>query len=482
MVSDSTLGDTQPLPAGESASLAGLPRVGDVIEGKYEILEILGAGGMGVVVAARHNRLDERVAIKFLKPKAEGALEAQERFLREARACAKIKSEHVVRVMDCSVLPSGAPYILMEHLEGTDLAQHPRPIAVEDVVDWVLQACEAIAEAHALGFVHRDLKPSNLFLTRRGDGSACVKVLDFGISKVMPDVSGADPSLTDTQTVFGSPAYMSPEQVRSAKRADARSDVWALGVILYELLTGELPFRGETSSGTLAAIIADTPHSPGSLRREVSAELGGVILHCLEKDPNARFQNLGELARALRPHGSAAAAQSVERIQRLGVPRAPTSNPSGLSSQRTPAPSRASVPTVVHGVATIDPVETGSRAARRSRAPLAAVAVVAVVAVAGLVGAWALRSPAGPSALPSASGEATTAAVPSSPSAAASPAPLVASASAVASSSPPPSPSASAPPGASAGVLGRRPHPGRPVVRPPAPSSAPPPAYDPDRR
>lgn len=479
MVSDSTLGDTQPLPAGESASLAGLPRVGDVVEGKYEILEILGAGGMGVVVAARHNRLDERVAIKFLKPRAEGAIEAQERFLREARACAKIKSEHVVRVMDCSVLPSGAPYILMEHLEGTDLAQHPRPIAVEDVVDWVLQACEAVAEAHALGFVHRDLKPSNLFLTRRGDGSACVKVLDFGISKVMPEVSGTDPSLTDTQSVFGSPAYMSPEQVRSAKRADPRSDIWALGVILYELLTGELPFRGETSSGTLAAIVADTPHPPGSLRRDVSAELGAAILHCLEKDPSARFQNLGELARALAPHGGASAAQSLERIQKLGVPRAASSSPSGLSSQRTPAPSRAGVATVVNGAATIDPVETRSPSARRSRAPLAALGVV-VVALIGAGAVWALRSPAAPSSpVAGSSGGRVVTDAPATASASSA----GAAASAVVSAPPAISlATSSASPTASVVVQGRRPAvPRPPATRPPGPAGGTP-TYDPDRR
>src|SRR5690606_21773595 len=195
---------------------------GTVLAGKFCIEQVLGQGGMGVVVAARHLQLDERVALKFLLPEALSNAEAVARFAREARAAVKIKSEHVARVTDVGTLETGSPYMVMEYLRGTDLGdlvhtQGPLPIA--DAVEYLLQACEAVAEAHALGIVHRVLKPSNLFLTRRADGSPSIKVLDFGISKV---TTGADSqmNMTRTATVMGSPLYMSPEQMASARDVD----------------------------------------------------------------------------------------------------------------------------------------------------------------------------------------------------------------------------------------------------------------------
>ena len=228
---------------------ASLPPVspGDVLAGKYRVERVIGAGGMGVVVQATHLELDERVAMKFLLPHAIENAEAATRFVREARAAVKIKSEHVARVTDVGRLENGAPYIVMEFLQGSDLAAvlQNGPLSIEDAVDFVLQASDAMAEAHAANIVHRDLKPSNLFMSLRSDGTPLIKVLDFGISKVnVPDTS--DAGLTRTTAIMGSPFYMSPEQMRSSKDVDHRTDIWALGVILYELLTGTQPFNGET--------------------------------------------------------------------------------------------------------------------------------------------------------------------------------------------------------------------------------------------
>ncbi|MDB4996534.1 MAG: serine/threonine protein kinase, partial [Myxococcaceae bacterium] len=325
--------------AGEPSPFEGVLGIGDVIAGKYVVEKVLGAGGMGIVVGARHMKLDEQVAIKCLLPSVANDKESVERFMREARASVKIKNEHVVRVMDVGLLDTGSPYMLMEHLEGNDLGHHLREegrLPIADAVDYVLQACEAIAEAHALGIVHRDLKPSNLFLMRRSDGTPCIKVLDFGISKALSVTeTPQDPGLTDTQSVFGSPTYMSPEQVRSAKRVDHRTDIWALGVILHELITGTSPFVGESVPGLLASIVADPPTRARSTRAEVPEGLELVIMGCLEKDVNRRTQTIADLARALFPYTDSGSASSVQRIERLSIPRAPGSRPS-VHSVRPP--------------------------------------------------------------------------------------------------------------------------------------------------
>jgi len=181
--------------------------VGEILAGKYRIDRVLGAGGMGVVVAAHHLQLDERVAIKFLLPEMLAQQDAVMRFSREARAAVKIKSEHVARVTDVGTLETGAPYMVMEYLEGIDLAELVRrgPLPITQAVDFVLQACEAIAEAHALGIVHRDLKPANLFLATLPGGVQSVKVLDFGISKLTGlSASGGQDSATRTKALMGS--------------------------------------------------------------------------------------------------------------------------------------------------------------------------------------------------------------------------------------------------------------------------------------
>ena len=298
------------------------PLAGTVLAGKYQVERVLGRGGMGVVVAARHLQLGQRVALKFLLAEAVAIPEAVERFLREARAVVQIQSEHVARVSDVGTLDSGAPYIVMEYLDGADLAAVLRArgsLSQSAAVDYVLQACQAIAEAHALGIVHRDLKPANLFLTRRADGSPLVKVLDFGIAKATQlDPNAAEAaSMTRTSAVMGSPLYLSPEQIRSSRRVDARTDVWALGVVLHELLTGSTIYEATSTSELLAMIVADPPRPLRSILPTAPPELEAVILRCLEKEPACRFATVAEFAAALQHFGSADARVSAARIARI---------------------------------------------------------------------------------------------------------------------------------------------------------------------
>jgi hypothetical protein len=293
---------------------------GQILAGKFRIERVLGQGGMGVVVAATHIQLDERVALKFLLPEALGNPEAVARFAREARAAVKIKSEHVARVSDVGTLESGSPYMVMEYLDGQDLAEWVRrsgAMRISDAVEFVLQACEAIAEAHALGIVHRDLKPANLFVTRRVDGSPCIKVLDFGISKLTVPGSTSDMGMTRTSTVMGSPLYMSPEQMSSTRNVDQRTDIWALGIILYEVLTGRVPFEAETMPQLCGMILQDPPRPLRELRPDAPDGLAWVVLRCLEKNRDTRFSSVAELAVALAPFGSAGAQRSAERISRV---------------------------------------------------------------------------------------------------------------------------------------------------------------------
>jgi len=274
---------------------------GDVIAGKYRVDRLLGVGGMGAVVAAHHLQLDDQVAIKFLLPRPGDKAEAIERFVREARAAVKIKSPHVARVTDVGTLDSGMPYMVMEYLDGCDLSQwieqHGR-VPIDQACELALQACVAIAEAHALGIVHRDLKPANLFVTRRGDGTLHLKVLDFGISKLVQ--SDAAPSLTRTSAVMGSPLYMSPEQLQSSRDVDQRTDIWALGVILYELVTGgSMPFPPGALTEVVLRIVSKPPTPLRDKCAHAPLALEEVIFKCLEKDPAKRYRDVAELAWAL---------------------------------------------------------------------------------------------------------------------------------------------------------------------------------------
>jgi eukaryotic-like serine/threonine-protein kinase len=277
---------------------------GDVLLGKYRIERMLGRGGMGFVVLATHLGLDQKVAIKMLLPSSRAKPEVISRFEREARAAAKLRNEHVVRVMDVGVLEDGAPYIVMEHLVGHDLAEiisERGALPIAESADVLLQACEAIAEAHARGLVHRDLKPSNLFVVTRIDGTRVVKLLDFGITKEERKASGDALTLTGTETVIGSPRFMAPEQLKSARDADARSDIWSLGVILYQMLSGSFPFDATTATGLAAQIASEPPEPLRGARSDLPDTLVEVVDRCLQKDRALRYQAVLELARALAP-------------------------------------------------------------------------------------------------------------------------------------------------------------------------------------
>jgi serine/threonine-protein kinase len=334
-----------------------IPVAGEVLAGKYRIDRELGRGGMGVVLAAHHLHLDEAVAIKFLLPELSQDANLVARFLREGRASIKIRSEHVVRVLDVATMPGGSPYMVMEYLDGTDLEgliERTGPLPVRTAVAYVLQAIEAIAEAHSLGLVHRDLKPANLFLVHRRDGSECVKVLDFGITKVVSPDAGSNLGLTSTQSLMGSPRYMSPEQMRPTRPIDARSDVWALGVVLYELLAGVPPFTAQTMTELLASILQDSPPPLTGLRPEVPLELERTIRRCLEKDPAGRPENVAELARALVPYGppeAGASADRASRVLKVSPPSRP-SLPDAAPGPRTSSPRLARTEAATLGAAT----------------------------------------------------------------------------------------------------------------------------------
>jgi serine/threonine protein kinase len=289
--------------------VAGEPlpiRVGDVVGAKYTVDAILGVGGMGVVAAATHAALGQRVALKVMRTARMNA-ETADRFLREARAAVTLKSSHVAKVLDVGTLDTGLPFMVMELLEGSDLAdklEKRGALPCAEAIEYVLQACDAISEAHALGIVHRDLKPENLFVTERRDGTALVKVLDFGISKVASKVDATEGptsrrAITHESTVMGSPMYMSPEQVRSAKHVDGRTDIWALGAILYELVSGHGAFWAETVPDIFVKVLDKPAPRLQDAIRDAPAGLADTIARCLEKDRDARFQTVDELAAAL---------------------------------------------------------------------------------------------------------------------------------------------------------------------------------------
>lgn len=293
-------------------------RVGDVLGGKYKVERILGSGGVGVIVAATHLELGQRVAIKMLR--ADVDKELKERFLREARAAVRLHGEHVARVTDVGRTDDGTPYFVMEFLAGEDLghALERGPMPIETAVELALQVCEGLAEAHAAGIVHRDLKPRNLFLTKRLHGELLVKLLDFGIAKVHGKTDGKD--TTGTETVFGSPQYMSPEQMRASRDVDVRSDIWSLGVCLYELLAGTAPFDAPTVPLLCVKVLTEPPPPLRERRPDVPDELWQVIARCLAKDREQRYANVAELAAALEAFAPGARGASLRVLAVLDAP------------------------------------------------------------------------------------------------------------------------------------------------------------------
>ena len=295
--------------------MKGFANVGDVLAGKYRVDKILGIGGMGMVVQAMNLDIDQKVALKFMLPQALESAEASARFLREARAAGRLTGEHICRVTDIGRFSTGAPYIVMEYLEGYDLMtllKRRGPLQISEAVDYILQACEGMAEAHAVGIVHRDLKPDNLFLATRVDGTKIIKVLDFGISKAA--VTGL---ATKTGDVLGSPAYMAPEQMQSTKDVDARADIWSLGVVLHQLVSGKLAFHGDTLPQLCMAVMNDPAKSLSELRKDVPPPLADAVLKCLEKERAHRYADVCEFAQAIAPFGGPTAIGAVTRVRSL---------------------------------------------------------------------------------------------------------------------------------------------------------------------
>jgi eukaryotic-like serine/threonine-protein kinase len=300
-------------------------REGEILAGKYRIGKTLGAGAMGAVVAAHHLILDEKVAIKFMHAHPMDRAGAVARFVHEARAAVRIRNEHVVRIFDIAVLQSGPPYIVMEYLDGCDLAVKLRRtgrLRLEEAVDYILEACEAMAEAHRLGIVHRDLKPANLFLSERNGSPPSIKVLDFGISKtvhLVPTTLGLDETVlsagvTQAKAILGSPFYMSPEQMESATDVDARADIWALGVTLFELVTGSYPYTGSSLIQVYSKMISKDSSVWRAALVDRPAGLQAILARCLAHDRQNRYASVGEFAGALAPFGSDHAAASLQRI------------------------------------------------------------------------------------------------------------------------------------------------------------------------
>jgi serine/threonine protein kinase len=277
---------------------------GAIVGGKYRIDDFLGAGGMGVVLSATHLELNAPVAIKIVREELAQNEQIVSRLLFEARAAARMRSTHIVRVLDVARLESGAPYIVMEQLQGWDLQAvlaERGVLSVREAIRHILQACEGLAEAHGLGIVHRDLKPENLFLATTPEG-VVLKILDFGLSKdLLPTLaSGHCSTLTKDGSAVGTPYYMSPEQMRASPTLDARADIWSLGAILFELLTGSCPFEADTPARLCAKVMVEDAPSLLRFSKRAPVQLDAIVRRCLQKDPAARFQTVTDLADALR--------------------------------------------------------------------------------------------------------------------------------------------------------------------------------------
>jgi serine/threonine protein kinase len=382
-----------PVAAADTRSPSFQP--GARVADKYVVERLIGEGGLGIVVAARHVHLDQVVAIKSLRPNALASKGVAERFLREARLAAKIRSEHVVHVYDVGTLPDGTPYMVMEYLAGTDLGRQLHasgPLPVDKAVDYVLQACEALAEAHIAGIVHRDIKPDNLFIATSAGGKSLLKILDFGISKMATRKTNSGNELTEAGDKFGTPVYMSPEQLLSARDVDARTDVWAIGVVLYELLTGKLPFDGDLPE-LCAAILNKPPVPLASARPYLPESLQGVIDRCLAKNVEERFQNVAELAQELRMFAGPVSQVRIDHVVQLirGAgeavrPQTPIPQASGRSLREEPTLSETSgerAATTGSGVSAWGTAPArDAKSDRSARTRVAAIVTASVVAAA----------------------------------------------------------------------------------------------------
>jgi serine/threonine protein kinase len=322
--------------------------VGHVISGRFRVEHVIGVGSMGIVLAARHLELDERVAIKFIRAEMQQVPGVLSRFAREAKAAVSIKSEHVAQVFDVGTDEGIGPYIVMEYLEGRDLCavlELEGRMPIRRAVHYVMQACEALAVAHSAGITHRDIKPENLFLTRQGDLER-LKLLDFGISKatLTGTVFGDELSSTDNSCLLGTPLYMSPEQIRSTSEVDHRADIWSLGAVLYELITARSAFVADSVRQVWTRILETSPTPVAAYCPDCPPSLQAVIDRCLEKDPARRFQNVAELAVALLPFAPSRARLYAQRASSILGTTSDSILPSPMPS---PQPVSTSVPIAV---------------------------------------------------------------------------------------------------------------------------------------
>ena len=334
---------------GSAAGEQDLPvREGQVLDGKFRVERLVGEGAMGLVVEATHLGLDERVALKFLRREARSQPDIVARFAREARAAVKLKSDHVARVFDVGGTEDGTPFIVMEFLEGSDLAtilEVRRRLEIPEALEYVIQACEGLTEAHAKGIVHRDIKPENLFLAQGAGALKQIKVLDFGISKATLGSLEADAAASQTTQIMGSPHYMSPDQLRSTKDVDGRADIWSLGVVLFELITGHTPFPATDVTQLIAQILHEPHLRLTSLRSDAPQELDAIVDKCLAKEPAQRYQSPADLAIALLPYAPKRARAVVERAADIARSAGGSSVVADLDSIPPPATSRRERPT-----------------------------------------------------------------------------------------------------------------------------------------
>src|ERR1700722_12230008 len=295
------------------------PSTGEVIDGKYQIEKLLGEGGMGAVAKATHILRRAPVALKFMSPNVISVSGAVERFLNEGVAASQIESDNVVHVFDVGKLSNGAPYLVMEYMEGLDLAEvlqrEGRPgLEVERAIYFIVQALRGLQVAHDAGIIHRDMKPSNCFVVNKEGEADFVKLLDFGISKVG---SGKSASLTQTNSALGTPLYMSPEQARSPRDVDLRSDLYSVGVILYELLTGRTPFASESGEFTeiLFKLFTQEPPPIRSVRPDLSEDLAAAVHKALAREPKDRYSTAAEFAIGLEPFADQRSARVLQRMK-----------------------------------------------------------------------------------------------------------------------------------------------------------------------
>lgn len=351
---------------------------GNVLAQRYLVERLLGAGGMAVVAVATDLTQGQRVAIKMLLPEAARSEQVIKRFQREQRTLGQLTSEHAVKLLGGGT-EGNYPYMVLEYLEGSDLSdlvkmQGALPMA--EAVEYVLQACEAMAEAHSLQITHRDLKPGNLFLIRLPNGSACIKVLDFGISKVHEALRPGESTLTGTTALLGSPFYMSPEQLLSSRDVDPRTDIWSLGITLHELLSNTLPFGAKTTEKVCKRILNDSPTPLRQFRPDMPPALEAAILRCLQRRPAERFPKILDFASAI---GEFAPPKVAERLLRaINDYSEPTNRMAARSSlpklghdeEELPQDRTARLPTVIRGGAAQAPsAGAQGRAAERPATP-----------------------------------------------------------------------------------------------------------------